>query len=72
MQPRFFKKLNIFVNRSFYYYESQDELYLILLLCFFLNNRKELRHFNIGDYMEMGRVLSQVVLDYELAQENKS
>nr|XP_034300033.1 uncharacterized protein LOC105338947 isoform X29 [Crassostrea gigas] len=35
-------------------------------------NRKELRHFNIGDYMEMGRVLSQVVLDYELAQENKS
>lgn len=48
--------------------------YLILLFCYFsfLNNRKELRHFNIGDYMEMGRVLSQVVLDYELAQENKS
>nr|XP_022332563.1 cytosolic carboxypeptidase 2-like isoform X28 [Crassostrea virginica]XP_022332571.1 cytosolic carboxypeptidase 2-like isoform X28 [Crassostrea virginica] len=35
-------------------------------------NRKELRHFNIGDFMEMGRVLSQVVLDYEVAQENKS
>ncbi|XP_061177697.1 cytosolic carboxypeptidase 2-like isoform X5 [Saccostrea echinata] len=35
-------------------------------------NRKELRHFNIGDYMEMGRVLSQVVLDYEVAQENKA
>ncbi|XP_055995589.1 uncharacterized protein LOC125648400 isoform X5 [Ostrea edulis] len=35
-------------------------------------NRKELRHFNIGDFMEMGRVLSQVVLDYEVAQESKS
>lgn len=44
----------------------------ILRFYFFSKNRKELRHFNIGDFMEMGRVLSQVVLDYEVAQENKS
>ncbi|XP_021377487.1 uncharacterized protein LOC110465752 isoform X17 [Mizuhopecten yessoensis] len=35
-------------------------------------NKSEPRHFNVADFLEMGRVLCQTVLEYHLTQENKA
>ncbi|XP_033727310.1 cytosolic carboxypeptidase 3-like isoform X28 [Pecten maximus] len=35
-------------------------------------NKAEPRHFNVADFLEMGRVLCQTVLEYHLTQENKA
>ncbi|KAK3087050.1 hypothetical protein FSP39_000988 [Pinctada imbricata] len=35
-------------------------------------DKKELRHFNINDFMDMGKVLCETVLEYQIAQENKA
>ncbi|WAR16337.1 CBPC2-like protein [Mya arenaria] len=35
-------------------------------------NKDECRHFNISDYMEMGHILCQCVLEYHNTQENKA
>ncbi|XP_052234973.1 uncharacterized protein LOC127847242 isoform X4 [Dreissena polymorpha] len=35
-------------------------------------NNDECRHFNIADYMEMGRILCESVLEYQYTQENKA
>jgi len=39
-----------------------------LLLCY----REECRHFNISDFMDMGKTLCQSVLEYQDTQENKA
>jgi len=38
----------------------------------FLVYRTELRHFNIADFLDMGKVLCETVLDYHITQENKA